>query len=263
MKGVMKALCNFISGEGVYKSIKVYLKLRGGNNLFTSAWVTVDYIYNIISTIGMTLIVMYFAMSIIDKVSNGQMTLELFVPEFIKMATAVFFVSEGFHILTSTVDIGVDIANKIVSTKSPANISKQLTDQYTQGNTMDMIANILLLIFPFVISLLARGLIIMISIGRALELLIRVAFSPIAFADMYNGGLNSSGFKYFKKFLALSLQATLIVAVLMIQQTFTTNLLGKNSWGTLVGLIDLTLISLASAGFITKSQGVVNDVVGV
>ena len=226
--------------------------------------------YTSLTSVALSLIVMYFLFSITDKVAQGQMTIEIFVPEFIKLLAAAFLVLEGYNFFKLLISLGESITKTVGNsfTNDPTtNNLRYMVETNADDSAIVQVSVLAVLIIPTIFGLLARLSIYVVCIGRALEIIVRLALSPIAVADVFGNGLNSGGFRYIKKFLAVTLQGAVIVVIIHIMGTLNATLAippdNDTSVSALFGnLMKVVFVNLAGVALIIKSQSIVNDVVG-
>lgn len=226
--------------------------------------------YTSLTSVALSLIVMYFLFSITDKVAQGQMTIEIFVPEFIKLLAAAFLVLEGYNFFKLLISLGESITKTVGNsfTNDPTtNNLRYMVETNADDSAIVQVSVLAVLIIPTIFGLLARLSIYVVCIGRALEIIVRLALSPIAVADVFGNGLNSGGFRYIKKFLAVTLQGAVIVVIIHIMGTLNATLAippdNDTSVSALFGnLMKVVFVNLAGVSLIIKSQSIVNDVVG-
>lgn len=226
--------------------------------------------YTSLTSVALSLIVMYFLFSITDKVAQGQMTIEIFVPEFIKLLAAAFLVLEGYNFFKLLISLGESITKTVGNsfTNDPTtNNLRYMVETNADDSAIVQVSVLAVLIIPTIFGLLARLSIYVVCIGRALEIIVRLALSPIAVADVFGNGLNSGGFRYIKKFLAVTLQGAVIIVIIHIMGTLNATLAippdNDTSVSALFGnLMKVVFVNLAGVSLIIKSQSIVNDVVG-
>lgn len=227
--------------------------------------------YTSLTSVALSLIVMYFLFSITDKVAQGQMTIEIFVPEFIKLLAAAFLVLEGYNFFKLLISLGESITktvgNSFTNDRTTNNL-RYMVETNADDSAIVQVSVLAVLIIPTIFGLLARLSIYVVCIGRALEIIVRLALSPIAVADVFGNGLNSGGFRYIKKFLAVTLQGAVIVVIIHIMGTLNATLAippdNDTSVSALFGnLMKVVFVNLAGVSLIIKSQSIVNDVIGV
>lgn len=225
--------------------------------------------YTSLTSVALSLIVMYFLFSITDKVAQGQMTIEIFVPEFIKLLAAAFLVLEGYNFFKLLISLGESITktvgNSFTNDRTTNNL-RYMVETNADDSAIVQVSVLAVLIIPTIFGLLARLSIYVVCIGRALEIIVRLALSPIAVADVFGNGLNSGGFRYIKKFLAVTLQGAVIVVIIHIMGTLNATLAippdNDTSVSALFGnLMKVVFVNLAGVSLIIKSQSIVNDVV--
>ena len=134
------------------------------------------------------------------------------------------------------------------------------------------------LIVPYLITWFPTILVKVACYARSIEIIVRTMLAPIGMADIYSEGTRGPGFRYLRKFLAVNLQAVVILGILYAATILNTALLASglglppgetiSTWkqvssqiGPIIGrnaIIGFTLISM-----ITQSKPIANDICGV
>jgi hypothetical protein len=81
-------------------------------------------------------------------------------------------------------------------------------------------------------------------------------------SDLFMEGTKGSGFRYFKKFLAVALQGAVIIGIVFVFQNVNAALI-VNEGDILDVALGRVVISLTTVTLLLKSQTIANDIVGV
>lgn len=270
--GIVKNMLDQICGQDLVNRVSNVLNISS-NSLYSTGYQAVETIYNTCVGVALGLVVMYFLFSVTDKVAQGQMTIEIFIPELIKLIAAAYLIDKGFELFKIFIQIG-DSIMKVNLSKTPNSSNSELINavyQDCKGSIVRSIAYMCQFCIPYALSMVATIVILLVSYGRALEIFVRLAVSPLALADCFGQGLNSGGFRYLKKFLAVCLQGIVIVGMIYIWSSISATVINNATQGSdaLVGIgkqtkaiFEIVILNFALAGSIIKSQQLVNDVVG-
>lgn len=107
------------------------------------------------------------------------------------------------------------------------------------------------------------------ALSRSIQIIVYCAFAPLAFADTFRDGfINSKAWRYIQKFLALNLQAGIILGCALLAPVvgaaLGNQLAGDIPYLTMIFSIMTTLIAqLTALALAMKSNQIANDIVGV
>lgn len=112
-------------------------------------------------------------------------------------------------------------------------------------------------------AMFIAGIIVKVLIySRSLEILILCSLAPIAFGFMSEGGLlNSTGMRYLKNILALSLQGVIIIVILTITQDMMLMFLEADA--ETFEFTNCVIMSFVEVGMVKKSLEIAQKVVGL
>lgn len=241
----------------------------GGTN-YKSVWNTVKTVYDAIKVTGILLLTLFWLTDLLDKVQSDSFTLEHFVRASIKLIVGFMLMNNGLTIVQGLVTFSNEIFSKIsdVSLAQGGSANVTILNEiwedciyYTEHKFMGSFAMIgwyLKLIIPSIMMLLIKIVLYVILYSRIIELAARMVFAPIGMANIYNGGMNSSGIRYLKKIAAVALTGCVILVSLYAYNT----LVGiVNSNGT--GVFENIILGVSSIMIVIKAQGWSNDIMGV
>lgn len=155
---------------------------------------------------------------------------------------------------------------------------KSIDDALKGSKLMDKAFLIILVALIFVAGLITKIALFLFVISNAVTLLTRAMFSPIAVANLFDGGAKSTGVQYLKKLGASVLTFAVIIGMLFaasaLQQSVVLYALGnqtKNIDGplliTIIGDIKtmaaILVAQFALVGGVSKAGQVANDILGV
>ena len=137
------------------------------------------------------------------------------------------------------------------------------------GNTFSYVVELL---FPFVISYVARIIIYFTVASRGIEMLLMCAFSPLMFMDSSSleDFTHSSAWRFIKNMFAISIQGAIIIGIMIVGGAMMTSVLAQSVSAT--GFVDtmsdtglsavtLIIISLTEAGMCMRSGQIAKTIV--
>lgn len=250
-------------------------------------------IYKPMSVAGMCLVSVFFLINWIEAMTYNEANMEKFVSLLLKLALCVFFIKEGFNLLSYIVEFGDQLVVSYMA--GVEDITTQTTEVMIQDLDVFGIITKLLTFIPVLLVVLVVNLCSkFIVYTRFFEVNLHLLAAPIAFANMFEEKRRNVGMKYFKKFIALCLQGIILATIVIVgsevlcepavlTRMFATvgtifglgsigagaTSLGFSALATMsVGGLIIEFIKCAVIGFtiislMFKSRSIANDVVGV
>lgn len=270
---------------------KIFSKLMGDSR-FTN-------IVAVITTVGVSIMILYFLIDMADKASSKNFNYEYFIKAFIKLAVAYMLITNSMTIIQYMVEAGSALAKELNASESAASFFAD-TDKVSmlkkglkKVGLIDSVGYMVKIIISWLIVTIANISVMFIAISRIVELSVRAMFAPVGVADLFGDGNHAAGIRYLKKILALALQFALVVIItdcvaLLIQwkvgpdavnaieslktatgssfskketMAFLDAITGSGKFGaTWLTCMALTITKI---GLLFKSMGIANDVAGV
>lgn len=228
----------------------------------------VDAIMAAVTAIGRMLCFLYFLLDLLEHATRDTFTVEAFVKSFAKlMILFVVFDPTNLQAITNF----ASALNNFVFAKisegwgsGEAAELRALLNEMKRTSWIKCIGYILKadLMFPAVSVLISMIVALFIGIGRVIEIAVYRAMIPLGICSIYNGGVNSSGFRYLKKYVALELQGSIMFLALVVGSLVSKEI-GSAVGGDLLGLLVDIAFSLATCAIIVRSKNIANDIVGV
>lgn len=252
-------------GTSFGQSAKEFLRLNATNDAkgnsssaIQDIWDTIKKIAEPLKIIGFSFVALFFVLELIDVSTRGALNVEAVLKSLIKLFVAIICIENCTIIFQTVLDFGAALYDFVEKGSADASVVDNYVALATKIDNNGFLANLEIWaadIFPWLLLYIADIFITVIAAGRVLELAIRVSFAPIGMADMFEGGTRSSGFRYLKKILALSVQGAMILACL----TIYSSLMTKRD----PDVIQIISLSLATVTIATKTQSFANDLFGV
>lgn len=226
------------------------------NTAFVQLWNgTITSLYNVFATCGMVLVAMYWVLEILDASTRESLNMEFVIRSTIKLLIAAVLIMNGLNLMRMLIEFS-DLLLKEMT--APVNGNPTMIDavynEFEAAIFWDYIGLFLSKALDFGGQNAIITLVYELAVySRFLELGVRVAFAPIGMANIYQGGLNSSGGRYLKKIAAIGLHGAMMLALILI----------RNQWR--VGLPELfqLILELALIGLLFKSRKWAEELVGV
>lgn len=258
-------------------------KFLGDGAQYTDASKLVHEVYvNLMVPIAVSLLVIYFVIALIEKTTNEQFTYEQLFLLLAKMVIGIFIISKGWDILKELQDIGLKIfdifkywADKSgimenfetpVIEDSHKEFFKELTGVKWSDKQLGFMKSIKAFLgggFIIIPAWLLQKIVVItiyaVVFLRIMEIYVRAMFAPFALSDIFYNGLNSTGFRFLKSFLAVFLQVIVIYGCILLYIVLGKDLTSEPSMIFLIKHLGLTAAALGS---VLKSQTLIKEFVG-
>lgn len=189
----------------------------------------VESLFNNMRFLGVSLLVIYFMCAMIDKGSTENFTLEQFGRLLAMMVASKYLIDHGFELMQHLFSFGNE-ALGMISLGNIANAtmdSEALLNDYLESTKQGLptilqvlqVHHILvfgMLLLPWAFSWIMRMSVFVVVFSRIIEIYVRAAVCPIALADFFQNGLQGSGWRFLKSFLAVCLQGLMILIIMMV-----------------------------------------------
>lgn len=187
--------------------------------------------------LGIVLLVLYFALDMIDKASTDNFNLEGFFHQMLKFLPGYFLITNLHLFIPALLDFVIALNGEIATTflsipvqdGNKVGIISQMmslisSSSLAAGPRLEIPtpsnAGVLDAIFTMILCLgykvIIQFFLLYLSISRALQVSYRATMAPIAIADIYQNGTTSNGIKQLKKLFALFLQSTIVMLLCIV-----------------------------------------------
>lgn len=217
--GVLKSTFNNDSLETATSLVTL------SNTVYDSLFELAGTVFTALKPLGFALITTFFLIHIYDMASREQITVESLSKVLITLIIAVGLIGNLSSVISAILQTG-DSVIKTITTATSGSISESDIDAIvTKLKDEDGVLGFTMLIsagMVWLLHLIAIVMIYMGSISRALDVAWRCALAPIAAANVFEGGANSTAVKYLKS-LAGAVLAGAAMLIIM-QAGFTLSL---------------------------------------
>lgn len=182
--------------------------------------------YEAVQSVAVVLIFIYFMIAFVDKLSGENFTFEQMFRQIILLLVAKFLIDHGLEIIQLLYDFGTALLAEVAAPipegggAMGADNAKELLKEFEASlglsGFMKVLKDVIVwlwLFIPWIFSWILGICVKIIMYSRMIEIYVRAIFAPIAFADFYQGGLQSAGFRYLRNFLAVAIQGALILSI--------------------------------------------------
>lgn len=257
---LIEDLADMLTGEEV----------EGISSLQTAITSSVDSVSDVLVPIASVLICIYFVIELMDKITNDNFNTDQFIRLLIKLVFAIVVVDNASVIAENIATFGTTFTRAIAGAGIESSL--KLEANFDDLGFIDKIAAFVIMIIPYFASLVIRVGAYFMVFSYVMEIQIRTALAPLGFADLISGGVNSNGFKYLKKLLALAIQGGIMIIVMIcatnLISAISIDQLDENAWSIeniieSIGMIfQIIAAQVAMLGLMGSARTIANDVIG-
>lgn len=275
--GCMKALRDSVSPN----QIKSWLKFGDKPSYQAAISGIVSTVFLDVRDLALGMLIIYFLIHLNKEVlTNGrEFTLFTLYAPLLKFGIGAVVIFMGDKIMSAVLSINdafIDLVGQSISEASTAEMTQLMQFMHDYMKDLSFLACVGYLpgfLISWLTSILISLVIIYFAVSRTLEILVRVAFAPIALGDVFNGE-QSNAIRYIKKVVGLILWGGLMMVVVYIgsqlQSMGFNDIIGKAvSAGSNFSIWDISFIGgwilfpLATAGLLSGLKQASNDLLGV
>lgn len=265
---------NDIYGGGLIETTRPWLEVNG-TGYYSGVWNVIKIGCDVFMVVGAVLAVIYLIINLADKSITQGNSLETFMKTFIEFILALLLITNSFAIVEFASNIGssiIDDISMILSTavQDPQGASSVLMAELNELNAKESDLGryfgllgfyIFKLFIPALLARIGQVLIVIACMSRGISIIVYGVFLPIPVADVFKDGINSKGFRYIKKLIALFIQGGIILLIMTVSQTLQLSV--TQNAGTALGILYSVGVIFTSVMMIFKSQSFANDIIGV
>lgn len=267
-----------IFGGGIFDDVSNTLQLNPSTGEYADVWNIVSTIYeNVCVPVGMGLVLIYFMVNIIEKSTQQQsLDLEHIVKLLLKLVVGLYFVEHGLELMASIYSLGFGFLTNVINEKPPdyslgevkEQVWKSLTGEDWEGSwgklegLLNFISVGFQVLLPYLVTLVMKIVVNFVCYTRLIEFYIKTATAPIALSDFFTEGVHGNGWKFIKGYIAIALQAGIIMLAVVVFNAIAGSLLASEDityWGFLTRYLAL---AFATIGVMIKSLSLTKEVVG-
>lgn len=237
-------------------------------------------LFDVTRVIGVTLMLVWIIIDLIDKIAEGRINTEYIVRMAIKFTFGTFIMVVAKEMCITLLGLSDNITESMsaavdtwLSGQTSNAAGNPIMDAHAamteiqQSHIISVLGYLFQYAIPGLAILAAMGTALAMLIGRVFELGLRTAFMPIGIADIISHSTASSpGMKYIKRFFACACQGAAMYIVLMVGTSLMTstgvfNLFGGNAVMATLGLLPLqVIVGFTMVGAMKKTDNILHEV---
>jgi hypothetical protein len=202
-------------------------------------------IYTATKSVGIAILVIFFILELMDKISHQGFEFEYLVRLLIRYFLAKTLMDSGDDIILCLYDIGQGLIGSNTGSMSESQ-TQALGNMAVWLCNNNWISCWVACFFSFIPYLFAKvlGIIIWALIyGRGIDIMVRGGFAPIGCASMVQEGFTGHGLRYVKKFFSSCIQGVVMACILYAASVISSSAV---SAGGISGFMDLIAICFTS-----------------
>ena len=215
----------------------------------------IETIGQVVLPIAAVLLCMHLLIELMDKMTSDSFNAEQFVKLLMKFVFGQIIISNATEWSMTFMTVG---------TKLMADIQAGLT--ITSIGLADITETVEAMNFWTQIGVFAQLIAVyFMAYSRLVEMVLRAMMSPMGCADVVTGGAHSSGIRYLKRMLAISVQGAMMLAIIA---TASALLAGDGIFVDGISITDVMFLGkylglmAAMVGLMGTSKSIANEVVG-
>lgn len=272
--------------SNIFDSVIISSQLQSGGKIIAALKITandteldiVNALYKLFIPIALYMVLIYGLMELVDILSKDNATFEQILKFFIKIGVCIVFVQAGAGIIGGICSYGNYLIDTVgtgwatgAATSGTSEIGGAVADMFSNQGFLKGMFLFLMVFITGLIGKIAGAVILVMLYARKVEMLLRLGFSSIAFANVYGELNRSEAVRYLKKLLALSLQGVGIAGALAIIGAIQNDQIShvisdlnnaNAKLGDLLGAqIELLVYMFVAIGVISTVRTILNDAI--
>ncbi len=277
MKDLLLNMIDTINGDLFASMISILTK--DPFTAYSGVYSKIEIIYNIVMSVAMMLIFIYFLIAIVDKMTSENFTWEQLWKQLAMLLAAKYVVEHGLEIMSLMSAMGAELVN-LIGTDGVGSFTAGLDGDalITEfegkfSGIFKVIGQLILLCYllvPWVFSLIMGICAKVICYTRIIEIYIRACFAPLALSDFFKNGFQGGGWRFLKAFLAVCLQGGVLLVIALMFSTLVDSFLSDVMGGDPVNATNLFqfvgvffAVGTSAIMLMFRSLGLCKEILGV
>lgn len=268
MKGIVQGMLDSIFGQSIVDNLLSALRF----DVITGIKGNLSDLYtNVFLPIAMYIMVIYFLVNLIDKsvmlehMDTSQIVKQLFI-----LGGCYMLLSHGFDIMGWMLDAGnamLDVVAGRLNITGSMTVGMDaedfLSDLGMSPGFLDIgyVGGMFYASIPWVFSLFVPLIFKFVCYSRLIEVGVRMAMMPVSLIDFFNNGVNGSGWRNLKAFLAVAMQTVTLFIVVLVFSFIMSGVIGSGLAGFDL-IMAMAAVELSCMGLAIKSQGLTKELLG-
>lgn len=226
----------------------------------------IETIGQVVLPIAAVLLCMHLLIELMDKMTSDSFNAEQFVKLLMKFVFGQIIISNATEWSMTFMTVGTKLMADIQAGLTITSIGlADITETVEAMNFWTQIGVFAQLMLPLLASFLLRIAVYFMAYSRLVEMVLRAMMSPMGCADVVTGGAHSSGIRYLKRMLAISVQGAMMLAIIA---TASALLAGDGIFVDGISITDVMFLGkylglmAAMVGLMGSSKSIANEVVG-
>lgn len=230
----------------------------------------IETLYNYVVIVGVLLLVMYFLIDLLDKITHENFTLDIFFYSFVKLLFAYFIIKNGMYIFRGLNGIAqwttdliinktiVDVQKDVIGVAMESVSDVEITDFLSLTRALLVgLGTGTSLITTLLFAIISNVLVCFVAYNRVVKVSYQLMLAPIALADMSGHGLTPNIKHFIVEIFKIFMQEPIIVlSMIFLPYVYQ----GYQAAGVIDGAVYAFLVSvLVCAKLINSSETFVSD----
>lgn len=273
MEGIVREMLDDICGKDLFSSVIETLTKDPFTAYGSSISGLISTVYNIVMSVAMMIMFIYFLIGLVDKMSSENFTWEQLWKHLAMLLGAKVIIEHGLDIMMLMSKVGVELVGMINSGADPSFSASMNTsaiiDNFVGGldgiyKVLAWILLLLYLIIPWIFSWVMGICVKIVCYTRLAEIYARACFAPIAFADFFKNGFQGNGWRFLKSFFAVCLQGAMIFTIAVLFSTLLRSFLDGTNSSDLFAFTGIYLaVGASSIMLMFRSSSLCKEIMGV
>lgn len=173
-------------------------------------------IYTATKSIGIAILVIFFILEMMDKISHQGFEFEYLVRLLIRYFIAKTLMDSGDDIILCLYDIGQSLigSNSSSMSDTQTQVLGQVAVWLCNNNWISCWVACFFSFIPYLFAKILGIIIWALIYGRGIDIMVRGGFAPIGCASMVQEGFTGHGLRYIKKFFSSCIQGVVMACIL-------------------------------------------------
>lgn len=256
---------SIVGADGVSDYVDILTLKESSTGIDTNA--IMEELYNVTLSIGLALLLAFFLLELIDRITKDQFDAETMIRMLIKYLVGKAIMENGIKVLQALMKIGNGLTGSVSTTGTFDMKSLNRVVYYIDNTNMgECLLFIVLLAIPWALAKIVGIAIYAMCYARIFDIVLRGGFAPIGCCNMVQEGFTGHGVRYLKKFLGSCLQGAIMIGVLVIAGKMSGGILEHSSWDSLVDALNssfkMLVVSFTELIVIMKAKPLADEVAG-
>ena len=247
-------------GKTSFDSMTDALLFQSSNSVHSAIFSRIELLHKIATPIAYALIILYFAMKVLEMATEDRLSLAIFLRTTIWLILSLMLVNNSLSLANKLIEFSNALFSSlqdgfVSGTGANVRMLQEWLDKLCEKRKLETLVGYTIELGTMQLAKGAADLVMWFFVWyRVLEMGIRGALLPIGIANTFDDFKRSLGFLYIKKFVAACLQGCVLLCCLMLVKAV--SVASGSVWLTIQ-------ITFGAIVVMIKSSSVSQDIVGV